>query len=367
MSRETILLGTRKGALAFQRNGQQWELADESFIGTHVTLYEYDSESGTLFAQIDDGHFGVKLQRAKGVLNRQNIFQDLQWEELSAPKYPAGSKLKNGNDAVNKYLWAFAAANGKLMIGTEPGGLFVSDDLGDSFQFIDSLWNHPSRTRDDPGWMGGGRDEPAIHSICVDPRNSDHVQIGISVAGVFGTKNGMKDWVPMNKGLRADFLPDKYPEIGHDPHLLVQCQSNPDVLWQQNHCGIFRSTDCGENWSDVSAPHVPANFGFVIHVDEVDGDTAWVVPAVADMNRVAVDRKLCVSRTTDGGKTWTALRNGLPQQNCYDFAFRHAMDKSGDQLVFGTACGSVYVSQDRGDNWSTIGNHFPPVYSVRIV
>ena len=367
MSLDRILLGTRKGALVFQHENGKWKRVSETFCGTQVTLLECDEASGTLFALLDDGHFGVKLHRSVGCLKKEEPFENLQWEELSAPKYPEGSKLKNGDDAVAKYLWAFDSSDERLLIGTEPGGLFVSHDLGERFEFVRSLWDHPTRTRDDPGWMGGGRDNPAIHSICVDPRDSNKVMIGISVAGVFGSTDNLKTWKPMNKVLRADFLPDKYPEVGHDPHLLVQCPTQPDMLWQQNHCGIFRSTDCGENWEDVSSPDVPANFGFAVHVDSADGNTAWVIPATSDMNRVAVDRKMCVSRTTDGGKTWTAFRDGLPQVDCYDFAFRHAMDKSGDRLVFGTACGALYISEDRGESWESIAGHLPPIYSARFV
>jgi len=102
--------------------------------------------------------------------------------------------------------------------------------------------------------MGGGLDEPGIHSVLVDPRDLQRISVGISVAGVFSTPDGGQTWQPRNIGLKADFLPNPDVEIGHDPHLIVQCVSQPDVLWQQNHCGIFRSTDGGQNWTRVSEP-----------------------------------------------------------------------------------------------------------------
>jgi photosystem II stability/assembly factor-like uncharacterized protein len=160
-------------------------------------------------------------------------------------------------------------------------------------------------------------------------------------------------------------MPDPDVEIGHDPHLMVRCQSQPNVLWQQNHCGIFRSTDGGESWSRVSAAGELAHFGFAIAVDPTDGETAWAIPAVSDEVRVAVDRKLCVCRTTDGGKSWQYFRTGLPQTSCYDFAFRHALDLSDDRLVFGTACGSLYISDTRGESWQCLSTQLPPIYSVR--
>jgi photosystem II stability/assembly factor-like uncharacterized protein len=154
-------------------------------------------------------------------------------------------------------------------------------------------------------------------------------------------------------------------EVGQDPHLIAACRSNPDMLWQQNHCGIYRSTDGGATWSYVSQSNGPAHFGFPIAVDETNGDVAWVVPAHSDERRMAIDGALCVCRTDDGGATWTAFRNGLPQQYCYDVAFRHALDINGDTLAFGTTSGNLFVSDDRGESWQCVGNYFPPIYSVR--
>jgi len=265
-------------------------------------------------------------------------------------------------------MWSFAHGGddqlGRVYIGTEPGGLFVSDDAGDTFQIVESLWDHPSRNE---FWMGGGRDEPGIHSILVDPRGSNRMITGISCAGVFITDDGGQTWEPRNRGLRADFLPNPEAEIGHDPHLVVQCAAQPDVLWQQNHCGIFRSTDLGQNWTDVSGSDGVAKFGFTIAVDPQNGERAWVLPAVDADQRVAVDRKLCICRTEDGGKSWQTFRSGLPQVNCYDFALRHALDISERRLAFGTAGGSLYMSDDEGENWQAVANHLPPVRSVRFV
>ena len=139
--------------------------------------------------------------------------------------------------------------------------------------------------------------------------------VGVSVAGVFETRDGGQTWEPRNRGLYADFLPDPNAEVGQDPHLVVQSPSHPDVLWQQNHCSIYVSRDAGLNWTDVSEASGPAKFGFAVAVDENDPDTAWVVPAVNDEMRIAVDGRMLVCRTSDGGQTWTALSEGLPSKD----------------------------------------------------
>ena len=226
---------------------------------------------------------------------------------------------------------------------------------------VRGLWDHPTRS----GWFGGGRDRPGLCALVIDPRDSDHLYADISVGGVYESHDAGQSWAPRNQGLKACYLPDPHPEVGHDPHFLVASPSNPDVLWQQNHCGVFRSTDGGQSWADISQPGGPVYFGFPIVVDEQDADTAWVAPAVSDEDRYAVDGALCIGRTEDGGESWTALRRGLPQSDCYDIVFRHALDLSGEQLAFGTTTGNLFISEDRGDNWECLGNHFPPIYSLR--
>jgi len=185
------------------------------------------------------------------------------------------------------------------------------------------------------------------------------------VAGVFESKDGGKSWDGRNKGLIAEFLPDHNAEYGHDPHILVACPSNPDVMWQQNHCGIFKTTDGALTWQDVSDKDKGVYFGFAIAVDSENPDQAWVVPGDSDEIRVALDGGLFVSRTDDGGKSWTNFRAGLPQENCFDIVYRHALDSSGDWVAFGTTTGNVFISGDRGETWDTFSNFLPMIYSVQ--
>ena len=209
--------------------------------------------------------------------------------------------------------------------------------------------------------------EAGICAIFVDPRDSRRVLVDVSCGGVFETVDGGETWTPRTRGLHATFLPDPHAEIGHDPHFITAAPSNPDVLWMQNHCGIFRSADGARTWSDISQQGGPAGFGFAIAADPYDAETAWVVPAIADETRVPVDGALCVCRTEDGGRTWQDFRTGLPQEHCFDLVFRHGLDISEERLVFGSTTGNVYVSEDRGEHWEMIGTNLPPIYSVRFI
>ncbi len=355
--KNTLLAATRKGLVVFHRKEEAWKIKSVHFEGVPVSLAYADPRNGCWWACLDHGHWGVKLHRS--------FDRGRRWEEVPAPAYPEGAMINESTPAATRYLWAMQHGGfqhpERLWVGTEPGGLFLSEDGGASFQLVESLWNFPRRAET---WFGGGRDHAGIHSIVVDPRDEDHLYVGISCAGVFESRDGGRSWEPRNTGLRADFLPDPGAEVGHDPHLLVAAPSSPDVLWQQNHCGIFRSNDGGANWQDVSQEGGPACFGFAIAVAEDNPDQAWVAPARSDTHRLPIDRALLICRTDDGGKSWKALRRGLPQENCFDIVYRHALITSSDSLAFGTTTGNLFYSSNRGESWKVLTHHLPPVYSL---
>ncbi len=357
-TKNTLLLGTRKGLVVYTKNNGKWEYSQEHFDGIPVSYAVSDENNDHWWACQDHGHWGCKLHRSDD--------RGRTWHELEAPKYNEGDLIKGDNPATLKYLWVLQPQvnedTSHILIGTDPGGLFESKNTGNDFELIRGLWDHPSRKEQ---WFGGGRDNPGIHSIIVDKNDPQHQYVGISCAGVFETHDGGKSWDPRNKGLKADFLPDPDSEIGQDPHYLVAHPLNQQVMWQQNHCGIFRSEDGGATWKDIGDPNGPANFGFVITLDEKDENKAWVIPAVSDEKRVAINRSLMVCRTSDGGKTWENLVDGLPQRGCYDIVYRHGMDITGDNLAFGTTTGNLYLSENGGDQWQALNHHLPMIYSVR--
>ena len=350
-----MFLGTRKGLVVYTQTPGGWRLESVHHVGNPVSYAVEDPRNGTWWAALDHGHWGQKLQRSRD--------QGQSWEEVKAPAYPEDAERGDGKPATLEYIWLIApgpaSQPGRLYLGTNPGGLFVSDDGGDTFTLCRGLWDHPSRTQ----WTGGGKDTPGIHSLVIHPAGPDHLMVGVSCGGVFESRDGGLSWAPKTKGLLATFLPDPEAEIGHDPHLIVACPTRPEVLWQQNHCGVFRSVNGGERWAEVSAG--PPRFGFAVAVDEVNPDRAWLVPAVSDERRNAASGGLSVSTTADGGVTWRELRDGLPQEGCFDLVYRHSLDKRGPTLAFASTTGNLYVSEDFGERWALLSHTLAPVYSLR--
>ncbi|MGI9543857.1 MAG: WD40/YVTN/BNR-like repeat-containing protein [Cyclobacteriaceae bacterium] len=355
-----LLLGTAKGLILYEKGSSGWKYAKDFFKGFSISLVARNDNDHSWWIGLDHKHWGPKLHRSKD--------EGATWEEMGIPKYPDDVEIKPGLSATLRYLWSFANGGADqpdvVHIGTEPGGLFKSTDGGASFQLDQNLWDHPSRM---DHWFGGGRNHPGIHSIVIDPRDNNHIYVGISCAGVFETKDGGVSWQPRNKGLRADFLPNPDVEVGQDPHLVLACRSNPDVIWQQNHCGVFRSANAGVTWSDVSDPKGLSNYGFSLAIDDDHPERAWVMPATSDEMRIAVDGALYLNYTEDGGVTWQEIRNGLPQTHCFDIVLRHALDRYRDDMGFGTSGGSIFLSGDEGKSWNALNHHLPRVFAVKFV
>lgn len=365
-------LATRKGLFTLERGGTgDWSIARVDFAGDHCSMVLHDPRDRALYAALDHGHFGVKLHRSRDA--------GKTWVEIAVPVYPEkptdyqpGKRPFEGEDyewSLQK-IWALETGGpdqpGKLWCGTLPGGLFVSDDGGDSWELNRPLWDEPQRGE----WFGGGMDVPAIHSICVDPRDANHIFVGVSCGGVWITDDGGQSWRLCGKGMIADFMP---PEIADNPnvqdvHRLGMCASSPDHLWVQHHNGIFKSSDAGASWTEIKQAG-PSVFGFGVAVHPEDPDTAWFVPGIKDEKRMPVDAKLVVTRTRDGGKNFDVLADGLPQQHSYDIALRHALDvdDSGGVLAFASTTGNLWISENGGDSWQTISQTLPPVYAVRFV
>lgn len=366
-----IFVATRKGLFTLDRAGGRtpWTITQSAFLGVQVPIVLPDPRDGWTYAAVGHGHFGSKLHRSPD--------GGKTWEECTVPAYPP---KPDGVEEIRcpargipipwglELIWALEAGGadepGALWCGTLPGGLFRSNDRGTSWELVRSLWDQPKRK----DWFGGGMDYPGIHSICVDPRDSRHVTVGISCGGVWVTRNRGETWECRAKGMFAAYMPPerKYDEHIQDPHRLVQCPARPDAMWVQHHNGVFRSTDGSESWQEVANVQ-PSTFGFAVAVHPADPNTAWFVPAIKDELRIPVDGKVVVARTRDGGKSFEVLRNGLPQEHAYDLTFRHALDidESGDRLAFGSTTGSFWTTDNQGDSWSCVTAHLPPAYCVR--
>jgi photosystem II stability/assembly factor-like uncharacterized protein len=362
MPAQTIWAGTRKGLFTVRRSAKAWELAAPAFPGEPVSQFLVNAHDGCWYAALRLGHFGVKLW--KGVNHGEH------WSEVAAPAFPPKPTDGPWKDDATPWtvdqVWALeAGGDGRLWAGCLPAGLFTSRDGGASWQLVESLWLRPERKE----WFGGGYDYAGIHSIVVDPRDAAHVTVGISCGGVWQTRDGGESWTNTSKGMVASYMPPEREEDANiqDPHRIVACASQPEVLWCQHHGGIFRSIDGGMRWNAIASPQ-PSGFGFAVAAHPADPARAWFVPAHSDAQRVAPNGRMVVTQTRDGGATFTTHGDGLPQHDAYHLVYRHSLVVSddGNVLAMGSTTGGLWVSEDAGDSWQCISRDLPPIAVLRI-
>ncbi len=355
----TLLVATRKGLFRLDSASGR-PLGPPAFLGEPVTAVLDDPRDGRIYAALRLGHFGVKLHVSEDGGGR--------WRELPAPAFP---KAESPADApAVDMIWSLETGGAdeprSLWAGTTPGGLFESADGGESWRLVDALWERPERR----SWTGGGYDLPGIHTILVDPRDSDHLTLAVSCGGVWSSRDRGRSWQLHGKGLRQDHVP---PELTFEPgaqdvHRLALCASFPETVWCQHHNGIFHSNDGAATFAELEGVR-PSTFGFAVAAHPTDPDTAWFVPAIKDERRVPVDGRLVVTRTRDGGRSFESLGRGLPERDCFDLVYRHGLDvdATGEHLAMGSTTGHLWIGDDGGASWRLLAGNLPPIAQVRFV
>ena len=353
----TLWVGSRKGLFRFDETPSGWQSASKpAFIASPVTAVLDDPRDGALYVALYHGHFGCKLHRSDD--------RGASWVELAAPAYP---KSDAPDAAALEFIWSFAAGGsdepGVIWAGTLPGGLFRSTDRGASWVLNEPLWNVPRREE----WFGAGYDHPGVHSILVDPNDSRHVVIAVSIGGVWITRDGGLSWVLGGQGLRSDYLPpgQEQDQTLQDAHLIAASPADFNRMWCQHHNGIFVSDDGGMTWRE-SLNVKPSAFGFAVAPHPQDRDRAWSAPAQKDECRLPVDARLVVTETLDGGATFRSLSGGLPQGDSYDLIYRHGLvaDGSGKRVAMGSTTGGLWATGDAGESWQMISAHLPPIAAL---
>ena len=350
-----VLLGTKRGLFTLRsRDRVHWECAAPTLAGKRVYYAALDQRGGRrrIFAADNDDFFGTYLRYSDDFGQTwQEPERGIQFADES------GLSLKN--------IWIIEPGRSSepdvVYAGVDPATLWVSRDAGVTWEMNEALANMPARAEWSPG--AGGL---CLHTIVPDYSNPERMWLGISAVGCLRTDDNGKSWRYMNKNTRAGFLPDPYPEFGQCLHRMTQHPTQPNVLYQQNHCGVYKTEDGGENWIDIQRD-LPSEFGFPIALDPNHPDTAFVIVENPE-GRSNFGDQFTVYRTRDGGDQWESLTNGLPQGPGVRLGvLRHGMcaDKHDPCGVYvGTNTGQLFVSADAGDSWNVAADYLPPIYSV---
>lgn len=353
-----VLVGTAKGAFFFwsDRSRKRWRVDGPHFRGESIYALAFDQRGGRrrIFASTRSFHWGSVIRwsddfgRSWSAPDRQNV------------RFPAESGL-----ALTQ-IWQICpgAADDPDVVycGVEPAALFESRDAGETWNVVDGLLAHEHRPQWQPG--GGGL---CLHTIIIDPSDKKRTLVAISTGGVYRTDDGGRNWRARNAGVRAEFLPDKYPEFGQCVHKVVHPPSRAGRLFLQNHWGLYRSDDWGDSWRDI-ANGIVSDFGFAMQMHPRDPDTVYIVPLESDEFRCVPGAKMRVYRSRDAGASWEPLGNGLPQRGAYETVLRDALtadshDPAG--IYVGTRSGKLFASADEGANWREIADGLPSIACVK--
>ena len=364
-----VLVSTRKGAWLYRSDAARtiWRTDGPHFLGHIIHHMVLDPRDGrTLLAAAKTGHLGPTIFRSTDLGH--------SWKEAVRP--PAFARVTDAPQAraVDHTFWltpGHASEPDIWYAGTSPQGLFRSEDGGVSWALFSSI-NEDAQYRE---WMGtvqdGTPDGPKLHSIIIDPRDSAHLYFAMSGGGVHESRDGGRTWMPLLKGLEVVEGFDASQPTFHDPHCVRLCPSNPDRLYQQNHCGIYRLDRPSDEWVRIgkNMPRQVGDIGFPMVIHPRDADTAWVFPmdGTSVWPRTSPDGKPAVYATRDSGDTWQRHDAGFPQQQAWWTVKRQAMTADAHDPVgvyFGTTSGALWMSDDEGRQWRSIASHLPEIYAV---
>jgi len=364
-----VLVSTRKGLfiLASDASRRAWSIEGPHFLGESVNHAVLDPrDRRTMLAAVKAGHLGPTVFRSED--------GGRSWKEAGTPPaFPKAADPSLGM-SVSHVFWltpGHASQPQRWYAGTSPQGLFVSDDGGRNWKGVEGFNANPDRLK----WIGGLQDAPpdggTLHSLAVDPFDADHLYIGLSTGGSFESRDAGASWTPLNAGVAADFLPDPDAAYGHDPHCMRVHPAVRDIVYQQNHCGIYRLERGANRWTRIgeNMPKDIGDIGFPMTLHPRDPKTAWVFPMDGGTvwPRVCVGGRPAAYVTRDAGASWQRQDRGLPAEQAWFTVKRQAMtadtlDPVG--LYFGTTGGEVWASRDEGASWECIRRHLPQVHAV---
>ena len=378
--RVRVLAGTTKGlfVLTSTDGRQTWEVSGPLCGGWPINHAIGDPATGTLWAAGGGDWHGAGVWRSDdgGATWELSLLSNGQMDDwlandpegaayvglTASPPAPFGKTIKT--------LWSLGRVGDRLYAGAKPAGLYESTDGGARWAAVEGLNNHPSG----PSWEPGGAGL-VLHTILTDAARPERLWVGISAAGVFASEDGGATWERRNRlsNEAADHAHDHTGACGHEigycVHNMVRVEGS-DLIYQQNHHGVYRSNDGGRSWDDITAG-LPSTFGFPVAVHPGDPQTLWVLPLNGDTKgRFPPDARAQVWRSRDGGANWQGLGQGLPDKNCFFTVLRQAMatDRmAAPGVYFGTNSGSVFASFDEGDQWHQIAQHLPTVLCVETV
>lgn len=354
MATVALLVGTRKGAFVLESDGDRsdWTVRGPSLAGWDVANLTYDDRGDPeVYAAVGHFVYGPTIHRSTDLGD-------------SFEQVPSGPSFPEDDGRELNQVWTVERGRADdpdhLYAGVDEAALFETRDGGDTWTEVAGLTDHSTRDSWFPG-KGG----LCCHSICRDPTDPDRLWVAISAVGVFRTEDGGESWTLCNDGLAVTAPDEDHDGLGSCVHRLVRDPTDPDRLYQQNHDGVYRTTDGADTWERVD-DGLPSSFGFPMGLHPRDPETLYTVPLQSAEQRWVIDGEPAVYRSTDAGDSWERLADGLPTE-AWVTVLRHAMavdDRDPAGVYVGTTGGTIHASRDGGDTWDALDVSLPRINSL---
>ncbi|MEZ5345273.1 MAG: YCF48-related protein [Pyrinomonadaceae bacterium] len=201
-----------------------------------------------------------------------------------------------------------------LFITTLDGQIYATYDSGSTWNLLVNL-ERPRLILDD---------------LIVDPRDSNVIYASGHrhklPGGFFKTTDGGKTWKE-SKQLRDEAI-----------HAMVQSSLDPNLLIVGTVNGVWYSSDSGDSWNRYTSSTTPTKL-----------DSLAIDPR--DVNTIYAGTWWRAYKTTDGGKSWNLVKNGMIDDSD---VFAIDINPQNPDHVIASACSGIYQSFNKGENWKKI-------------
>jgi len=333
-----IRVGTLEGVATLERAeaGTPWALTGRSLADRHVGALVYEEGSGKLFA----------AAHADGGLWVSDDGEGRSWRQLT-----------KGLDRPHMYSMAARRRGDKvtLFLGTRPAALYRSEDLGESWTEIKSIFD----VADTDKWTFPPPPHIAhVKQIVFHPTEPGTIYVLIEQGAFLRSTDDGKTWTDLTSYSHPD------DEAYRDLHRLVIKPDAPDKLVLVTGVGIYRSDDAGRSFEQLTRRGERMGYPDFAFLHPKDDNI--IFSGGSELNpRAWYDSgmaKSSVMRSNDNGDSWTVLNNGLPDPmvGAIEAMTQHVWD-GGMMLLAGTATGEVYATEDDGASWQLLTDQAAPV------
>jgi photosystem II stability/assembly factor-like uncharacterized protein len=344
---DRLLVGTIGGVAILERNGGAWNVAGRALEDVHISSLMIEPTRGGVFA-------GAHLPR--GASSGGGLY-------VSFDSGSTWQKRTQGLTTEHVFCVRSVQEDGNPVIwaGTEPAGLFRSDDYGETWQDRPALRTVPDTDK----WMFPSPPHVAhVKTVAFDPRNPEIIYAGVEQGALLKTSDGGQTW----RELASFSTPED--RSYKDVHQITIRPSNPDELYMTTGPGLYHSTDGGETWEHLTQSVKGFRLGYPDHLiySPEDDRVMFMSGAAEDPGtwRESHHADATIMRSRDGGRTWEQAGSGLPTSMRANFeAMSIASWPEGFALFAGSTDGTVFCSEDGAGSWTEIVSGLPPVSKSR--